>query len=238
MDVQTNIGTTFYSEAPQTAAVWGCSTLHLSVQDDLVLLQLSDDLTDATDHSVHSLRQTLARLRLLQSFLLSSSSSFSRVSSLFWPFSLQHASLNMSISSLCLRLVSLNRLRLHLQLNLLVVFSWSAGDRVSGRNMARDSSSSEVGICCFRCSSNHYRSQIRSSVTPRDLIPLTRQALHDELEAQEVVGPDGLELQEPAESHQLRPGQVVQSQLVLEQFGEFDDLLITGSLPGVPYLQK
>lgn len=33
--------------------------------------------------------------------------------------------------------------------------------------------------------------------------------LHDELEAEEVVGPDGLELQETAESHQLRSGQVV-----------------------------
>lgn len=61
--------------------------------------------------------------------------------------------------------------------------------------------------------------------------------LHDELEAQEVVCADGLELQEAAESHQLRPGEVVQRQLVLEQFGEFDDLLITGTFTRVPDLK-
>lgn len=62
--------------------------------------------------------------------------------------------------------------------------------------------------------------------------------LHDELEAEEVVGPDGLELQETAESHQLRSCQVVQSQLVLEQFGEFYDLLVTGTFARVPNLQR
>lgn len=36
-----------------------------------------------------------------------------------------------------------------------VVLSWSAGDRVSGRYMALDSRSREVGICCFRCNSSH-----------------------------------------------------------------------------------
>lgn len=62
--------------------------------------------------------------------------------------------------------------------------------------------------------------------------------LHDELETEEVVGPDGLELQKAAESHQLRSGQVVQSQLVLKQFGEFQDLLIAGTFAGVTYLQR
>lgn len=62
--------------------------------------------------------------------------------------------------------------------------------------------------------------------------------LHDELETEEVVGPDGLQLQETAESHQLRSGQVVQSQVILEQFGEFQDLLITGTFPGVPDLPR
>lgn len=62
--------------------------------------------------------------------------------------------------------------------------------------------------------------------------------LHDELEAQEVVGADGLELQEATESHQLRPGQVVQSQLVLKQFGELQDLLVAGSLAGVTDLRR
>lgn len=62
--------------------------------------------------------------------------------------------------------------------------------------------------------------------------------LHDKLEAEEIVGPNGLELQETAQSHQLRSGQVVQSQLILEQFGEFYDLLITGTFPRVPYLQR
>lgn len=62
--------------------------------------------------------------------------------------------------------------------------------------------------------------------------------LHDKLKAQEVVGSNGLELQEAAESHQLRSGQVVQSQLVLKQFGEPYDLLITGTFSRVPDLQK
>ena len=62
--------------------------------------------------------------------------------------------------------------------------------------------------------------------------------LHDELEAEEVVGPDGLQLQETAESHQLRSGQVVQRQLVLEQFGELQDLLITGTFTRVPNLWR
>lgn len=62
--------------------------------------------------------------------------------------------------------------------------------------------------------------------------------LHDELKAQEVVGSNGLELQEVAESHQLRSGQVVQSQFVLKQFGELHDLLVTGTFSRVPDLQK
>lgn len=45
--------------------------------------------------------------------------------------------------------------------------------------------------------------------------------LHDELEAEEVVGPNGLKLQETTESYKLRSGQVVQRQLILKQFGEF-----------------
>lgn len=60
--------------------------------------------------------------------------------------------------------------------------------------------------------------------------------LHDKLEAEEIVGPDGLELQEAAQSYQLRSGQVVQRQLILKQFGEFHDLLITGTFTRVTYL--
>lgn len=62
--------------------------------------------------------------------------------------------------------------------------------------------------------------------------------LHDELKAQEVVGPDGLELQEAAERDQLGSGQVVQSELVLEQLGELYDLLVARTFPGVPDLQE
>lgn len=54
--------------------------------------------------------------------------------------------------------------------------------------------------------------------------------LHDELEAQEVVGADGLQLQQAAQRHQLGAGQVVQRQLVLKQFGEAQDLLVAGTL--------
>lgn len=44
----------------------GGAAVHLSVQDDLVLLQLQDDLVDASDHAVDSLGQALAGLGLLQ----------------------------------------------------------------------------------------------------------------------------------------------------------------------------
>lgn len=46
------------------------AAVHLPVQDDLVLLQLQDDLVDASDHAVDSLGQTLAGLGLLQRPLL------------------------------------------------------------------------------------------------------------------------------------------------------------------------
>lgn len=46
--------------------------MHLPVQDDLVLLQLQDDLVDASDHSVDSLGQTPAGFGLLQRLLLAS----------------------------------------------------------------------------------------------------------------------------------------------------------------------
>lgn len=50
----------------------GGAAVHLSIQDDLVLLQLQDDLVDASDHPVDSLGQTLAGLGLLQRPLLAS----------------------------------------------------------------------------------------------------------------------------------------------------------------------
>lgn len=61
---------------------------------------------------------------------------------------------------------------------------------------------------------------------------------HGELEAQEAVGAHGLQLQQPTQRHELRPREVVQGQLVLEQFGETDDFLIAGSLPGLSDLQE
>ena len=61
--------------------------------------------------------------------------------------------------------------------------------------------------------------------------------LHDELKAQEVVGANGLQLQQPTQGHQLGPHQVVQRQLVLKQLGEADDLLITGPLTRVTDLR-
>lgn len=61
---------------------------------------------------------------------------------------------------------------------------------------------------------------------------------HGELEAQEVVGAHGLQLQQLAQRHQLRPREVVQGQLVLKQFGETNDFLIAGSLPSLSDLQE
>lgn len=39
---------------------------------------------------------------------------------------------------------------------------------------------------------------------------------HGELEAQEAIGADGLKLQQLAQGHQLRPGEVIHGQLVLK----------------------
>lgn len=49
---------------------WGGSTVHLSVQDDFVVLQLCDDLVDASDHAGDSLRKTFAGLGLFDGLLL------------------------------------------------------------------------------------------------------------------------------------------------------------------------
>lgn len=50
-----------------------------------------------------------------------------------------------------------------------VVLSWSAGERVSGRYMALDKISNEVGISWFRWRSNHYKcnTQNKSSTFER-----------------------------------------------------------------------
>lgn len=49
-----------------------------------------------------------------------------------------------------------------------------------------------------------------------------------QLEAQQVVGAQGLQLQQLAQGHQLRPLQVLQGQLILEELGETQDLLRAG----------
>lgn len=59
-----------------------------------------------------------------------------------------------------------------------------------------------------------------------------------QLEAEQVVGADGLQLQQFAQSHQLRPLQVLQGQLVLKELGEADDLLRAGPVAAVPDLNK
>lgn len=43
-----------------------------------------------------------------------------------------------------------------------VDLSWSAGDRVSGRYMARDRMSSDVGISWCRCSSSHCEGEVNT----------------------------------------------------------------------------
>lgn len=59
-----------------------------------------------------------------------------------------------------------------------------------------------------------------------------------ELKAEQVVGADGLQLKQFAKSHELRPLQVFQGQLVLEQLGEAHDLLGAGPVAGVTDLRK
>ena len=54
--------------------------------------------------------------------------------------------------------------------------SWSAGDRVSGRYMARDRMSSDVGISWCRCSSSHCEREARPRLTSS---PATHRARPD-----------------------------------------------------------
>lgn len=51
--------------------------------------------------------------------------------------------------------------------------SWSAGDRVSGRYMARDRMSSDVGISWCRCSSSHCGRGVQDPDSPAGLSPYT-----------------------------------------------------------------
>ena len=61
---------------------------------------------------------------------------------------------------------------------------------------------------------------------------------HGELEAQEVVGAHGLQLQQLAQRHQLQAREVVQGQLVLKQFGKPHDFLVAGSLTRLSDLRE
>lgn len=70
------------------------------------------------------------------------------------------------------------------------------------------------------------------------VVSLDRPQPHGELEAEEVVGANGLELQQLAEGHQLRPCEVIQGQLIFKQLGKTQDLLITGSLTCLSDLQE
>lgn len=59
-----------------------------------------------------------------------------------------------------------------------------------------------------------------------------------QLEAEQVVGADGLQLQQLAQSHQLWPLQVLQGQLVLKELGEAHDLLRAGRVAAVMDLKQ
>lgn len=59
-----------------------------------------------------------------------------------------------------------------------------------------------------------------------------------QLEAQQVVGAQGLQLQQLAQSHQLGPLQVLQGQLILEELGETHNLLRAGLVATVTDLNR
>lgn len=61
---------------------------------------------------------------------------------------------------------------------------------------------------------------------------------HHQLKPEQVVGADGLQLQQFTESHQLGALQVLQRQLVLEQLGESYDVFSCGLLACTPYLAE
>lgn len=70
------------------------------------------------------------------------------------------------------------------------------------------------------------------------IVPLDGPELHHQLETQQVVGANGLQLQELTQSHQLRPLQVLQRQLILKQLRKPDNVLRRGLLACTPNLTR
>lgn len=59
-----------------------------------------------------------------------------------------------------------------------------------------------------------------------------------ELKAEQVVGANGLQLKQLAKSHQVRPFQVLQGELVLKELGEAHDVLGAGLVAAATDLDK
>lgn len=70
------------------------------------------------------------------------------------------------------------------------------------------------------------------------VIRLDGSQFHHQLKTEQVVGADGLQLQQFTESHQLGALQVLQRQLVLKQLGESYDVFSCGLLARTPYLAE
>lgn len=62
--------------------------------------------------------------------------------------------------------------------------------------------------------------------------------LHHQLKTQQVVCADGLQLQQLAQSHQLRPLEVLQRQLVLKQLRKPNNVLCGGLLTCASHLKR
>lgn len=81
--------------------------------------------------------------------------------------------------------------------------------------------------------------RVSSSCLPLShlIVGLDGAQLHHQLETQQVIGANGLKLQQFAQGHQLRPLQMLQRQLILKELGELHDVFSAGLFTSVPHLQ-
>lgn len=94
----------------------------------------------------------------------------------------------------------------------------------------------EVTAICQKINSAVKQGQWQLSALSHLVVGLDVAQLHHELEAQQVIGADGLQLQQFAQRYQLWPLQMFQRQFVLKEFRELHNVFSPGLFPSVPHL--
>lgn len=109
------------------------------------------------------------------------------------------------------------------------------------RHMAQSPTNIEVTATCQVINSAvQLLSRVSSSCLPLShlIVGLDGAQLHHQLETQQVIGADGLQLQQFAQCHQLWPLQMLQCQLILKKLGELHNVFCAGLFTSVPHLQQ